>query len=161
LRRFGAEIEGRLAEREAYALIGVKDGEALAERNSCERMLLLEATLPFAMQQKISPPPPSRPRASTPARPASPPPQSGLPRQDTAPTPPQPVPPPPQTASPREDSPPAQSGGWAPSVDSPSTGPPRSDGSAEEAGNVVDQIQQRIRAKRLAGLSSGPPPSQR
>jgi len=157
LRRFGAEIEGRLAEREAYALIGVKDGEALAERNSRERMLLLEATLPFAMQQKISPPPPSRPRAPTPPQPVSPPLQS-------APKPPQPAPPPPQPASPRQDLPPTQTtvgSGWAPNADSPSAAPPRSAGSAEEAGNVVDQIQQRIRAKRLSGLSSAPPPSQR
>lgn len=150
LRRLGAELEGRLAEREAYALIGVKDGEALAERNSRERMLLLEATLPFAMQQKISPPPPSRPRAPMPPQPAPP--------------PSQPAPPPSQPASPEQDLPPTQpttESGWVPNADSPSTGPPRSGGSTEEAGNVVDQIQQRIRAKRLAGLSSAPPPSQR
>mmetsp|Transcript_129287 Transcript_129287/g.258155 ORF Transcript_129287/g.258155 Transcript_129287/m.258155 type:complete len:474 (+) Transcript_129287:161-1582(+) len=164
LRRFGAEIEGRLKEREAYALVGVKDGEALAERNSRERMLLVEATLPFAMQQKISPPPPSRPRAPTPPQPAPPPPQSVLPRQDAAPQPPESAPPPLQPATPRQDMPPTQptvGNEQAPGADSPSASPPRSGGSKEEAGNVVDQIQQRIRAKRLAGLSNAPTPSQR
>lgn len=53
LQGLGATLEGRLAFRQGYALIGVKDGEALAERKG--PMVMAEAKLPFAVRPPQAP----------------------------------------------------------------------------------------------------------
>ncbi|CAE7457287.1 FAM3C [Symbiodinium natans] len=53
LQGLGSTLERRLAFREGYALIGVKDGEALAERKG--RMVMAEAKLPFAVRPPQAP----------------------------------------------------------------------------------------------------------
>jgi len=53
LQGLGATLEGRLAFRQGYALIGVKDGEALAERKG--PMVMAEAKLPFVVRPPQAP----------------------------------------------------------------------------------------------------------
>jgi len=128
LRRVGATIEGRLRERESYALIGSKEGGAIAERRS-ERMILLETVLPFAMQQRVS-----APRVQPPAQPR-----------------PQ-VPPTPNVVQPSSrEGPSFPTAGEAVRAGRRGSDP-------KEAAAVVEKLQERIRAKRLAGLGGSPLP---
>lgn len=53
LESLGSTLEGRLQFRQGYALIGRKDGEAMAERNG--PMVMAEATLPYAVRSPQSP----------------------------------------------------------------------------------------------------------
>ncbi|CAE7782402.1 Cemip2 [Symbiodinium pilosum] len=53
LQSVGSTLEGRLAFRQGYALIGVKDGEALAERKG--PMVMAEAKLHFAVRPPQAP----------------------------------------------------------------------------------------------------------
>lgn len=53
LQSIGSTLEGRLAFRQGYALIGVKDGEALAERKG--PMVMAEAKLKFAVRPPQAP----------------------------------------------------------------------------------------------------------
>lgn len=53
LESIGSTLEGRLQFRQGYALIGRKDGEAMAEKNG--PMVMAEATLPYAVRSPQSP----------------------------------------------------------------------------------------------------------
>ncbi|CAJ1396849.1 unnamed protein product [Effrenium voratum] len=53
LQSIGSSLESRLGFRQGYALIGVKDGEALAERKG--RMVMAEAKLNFVVRPPQSP----------------------------------------------------------------------------------------------------------
>lgn len=70
LRNCGCSLEGRLAERESYALVGIKGDDALAEKSG-KSMIMVEAVLPFASSAEsaasvASPRPTPSPSTNTP-----------------------------------------------------------------------------------------------
>lgn len=159
LKLCGSTIGGRLPMRQGYALIGVKGGSALAEERGgrAEVQALLPCTVrpPPALPK---PPPPSQPgqgpkitQGFAPAPSWSPPAAASPPAASSFPTAPPSQPPPTQVKQPRPGGPKIQ-------VDPKGYVSVRDDGndandgrlSWEEALILVEQLEQKIKAKRLA-----------
>jgi len=140
LQDVGSTLSGPLRMREAYALIGVKGGSALAESSGPRAEI--EAEIPC----EVSDAPPQQ----APPRVAAPPP---MPPPPTPPPPPRP--PAPQPAPPADVLPPAAAPAMPP-VQEPQgamsdEATPSTQGQTwEEVVLMLDKLQEKIRAKRLA-----------
>lgn len=172
----GATITGRLPVREGYALIGVKGGTALAEKQAPRAEI--QAALPCAVRPPppLPPAPPAPPAPSTPSMlqpqfnaataswsPGAAAPAMAQPRS-TFPTPPRPPPaarvasqPPlePQQRAPKLEVDPQGRISFNDALAERDAGSGEDGQSWQEVVFMLDKLQEKIKAKRLAGTSSG------